>query len=231
MSALLDVFFSPGKAFDQVRERSLWIPAVVAVMLISIATFAVVANLVGMETLVRKQLETSSRAASLTAEQKDAAISQASSPVRLYLGYGAAAIGSVVTLLLIAGISLGAVAAAGGKVKYAQALGAVSYSAVPFSLLSLVMTTAVILATPDRENLNFNNLIATNVGAFLNPESTGKAIYSIASSLDVISFAHIALLGYALSKVSRLSFSTCVLLVAGMWTLYVLAKAGVSTVF
>lgn len=231
MSALFEVFFSPGKVFDQVRERSMFIPAFVAVMLLTIASFAVAANLIGMETMVRKQLESSPRTAAMTAEQKDFAIRKASSPVRLYLGYGVAAIGSAVTLLVIAGICLGGVSAAGGKVNYRQMLGAVSYSAVPFSLLSIVMTTAILLAAPDRSSLDFTNLIATNIGAFLNKETTGKMVYSLAGSLDLISFAHIALLGYALSKVSRLSFGTCALLVVAMWVVYVLGKAGLSTLF
>jgi len=231
MSALFEVFFSPGKVFDQVRERSMFVPALVAVMLLSVGGFAVMANLIGMETMTRKQLESSSRAAALTAEQKDAAIAQSGTPARLYLGYGAACIGSIIVLLAIAGISLGGVAAAGGTATYAQVLGAVSYAAVPFSLLTLIMTTAVLLATPDRENLDFNNLIATNIGAFLNKETTGKMLYSIAGSIDLISFAHIGFLGYGLSKVSRLSFSTCVMIVIAMWAVYVLAKAGLSSLF
>lgn len=209
----------------------MFIPALVAVMLLTIASFAVVANMVGMETLTRKQLESSSRTASLTQEQKDAAIAQSGTPMRLYLGYGAAGVGSVIVLLIIAGISLGGLAAAGGKPKFAQVLGAVSYAAIPFSVLSLVMTTAILFASPDRESLDFNNLIATNIGAFLNKETTGKLLYSLAGSLDLISFAHIGFLGYALSKVSKLSFSTCVMLVIGMWAIYVVCKAGLSSLF
>ncbi len=231
MSALFEVFFSPGKVFDQVRERSMFIPALVAVMLLSVASFAVLANMVGMGTMARKQLEASSRTASMSAEQKDALIAQAGTPARLYLNYGAFGIGSVIVLLAIAGISLAGVAAAGGKATYPQVLGAVCYSSVPLSVLALVMTTAVLLAAPDRESLDFNNLLATNIGAFLNKETTGKMLYSIAGSIDVISFAHIGLLGYALSKVSRLSFATGVTIVIALWAVYVLAKAGLASLF
>jgi hypothetical protein len=231
MSALLEIFFSPGKVFDQVRERSMFLPALIAVILLTVASFAVLANLVGMETMTRKQLESSSRTASLTPEQKQAAIAQSGTPMRLYIGYGAAAIGSVVVMLAIAGLCFGGLAALGAKLKFAQVLGAVSYAAVPFSLLSLVMTTAVLLATPDRESLDYTNLIATNIGAFLNKETTGKMVYSIAGSLDLISFAHIGFLGYGLSKVSKLSFTVCVMLVIGMWAIYVLCKAGLSSLF
>jgi hypothetical protein len=231
MSALFEVFFSPGKVFDQVRERGMFLPAMIAVMLLSLASFAVVANLIGMETMARKQLESSSRTASMSAEAKDAAISQAGTPMRLYIGYGAAFIGTAIVLLVISGVSMGALSAAGGKVKFAQVLGAVSYSAVPFMLLGLIMTTAILLATPDRENLDFNNLIATNIGAFLNKETTNKMVFSLAGSLDILSLARIAFLGYAFSKISRLSFSTCLMLVIGMWIVVILCKAGLSSLF
>ena len=231
MSALFEIFFSPGKVFDQVREKSMFLPALIAVMLMTIASFAVVANMVGMETLARKQIESSSRAASLTPEQKQTAIAQAGTPMRLYIGYGAAGFGSVIVLLFIAGVSFGGLSAFGAKTRFPQVLGAVSYAAVPFSLLALIMTTAVLLATPDRESLDFTNLIATNIGAFLNKETTGKMIYSLAGSIDLISFAHVAFLSYGLSKVSKLSFTSCVMLVAGMWAIYVLCKAGLSSLF
>jgi hypothetical protein len=231
MSALFEVFFSPGKVFEQVRERSMFFPALVAVVLLAIANFAVVANLVGMQTMARKQIESSSRASQLTAEQKEQAISQAGSPTRLYISYGAVAIGTAVSWLVIAGISLGLLAAAGATVKYAQVLGAATYSAVPFMLLYVVMTTAVLLASPDRESLDFTNLIATNVGAFLNKDTTNKMLYSVAGSIDLISFAHIGLLGYAFSKVSKLSFTACVTIVIGMWLVYVLGKAGLALMF
>ena len=231
MSALFEVFFSPGKAFDQIRERSLFVPGFVVAILLSIANFAVLANLVGMETMARKQIESNSRTSSLTPEQKQQAISAAGTPARLYISYGFAAAGSAIVWLVIAGISLGLLAAAGASVKYAQVLGAASYSAIPFLVLSLVMTTAILLASPDRENLDFTNLIGTNIGAYLNKETTSKALFSIAGSIDLISFAHIAFLGYAYSKISRLSFSSCTMIATGMWVVYVLGKAGFALLF
>jgi len=231
MMALLEIFFSPGKVFDEIRERSIFLPALVAVMILSVGSFAVLANMVGMETMARKQIEASSRTASLTPEQKEAAVAQAGTPARLYISYGAALIGSAVVMLAIAGLALGGMAAAGGKIRYAQVLGVVCYVGVPFTLLNLVMTAAVLYASPDRESLDFNNLIATNIGAFLNKETTGKMIYSIAGSMDLISFAHIGMLGWGLSRVSRLSFGTCAGIVIAMWVVYVLGKAGLSSLF
>jgi len=74
-------------------------------------------------------------------------------------------------------------------------------------------------------------LIATNIGAFLNKDTTNKALYSIAGSMDLITLLHIAFLGWGLSKASRLSFTTCTVLVTALWGVLVLAKAGLALLF
>src|SRR5277367_6054699 len=101
----------------------MFVPAMIAVIILSAGYFAVLANLVGMEAMTRKQMESGSRmTASLSDEQKEAAIRQSGTPARLAMGYGAASIGSALVLLVIAGLSLGAVSMAGGSAKYAQVL-------------------------------------------------------------------------------------------------------------
>lgn len=232
MSGLIEIFFSPGKVFDRVRERSMFLPAVLAVLVVSALFFTVLVNLVGMETIARKQIESNPRmTANMTPEQMDQAIRAADTPARKAIGYCISVIGPLIVLLVVAGVTLGGLSAAGAKVNYLQVLGATSYAWLPYSLLNLIMSTIILFVTPDRDSLDFRNLIATNVGAFLDKETTGKAILSIANSIDVISFALIAFLSYGYSKVSRLSFTTCLMIVVGMWAIYVLGKAGVSAMF
>jgi len=230
---LIDIFFSPGKVFELLREKAVFIPPIVAVTLLGIITFAVFANLIGLESIARKQLENTNNrmTANLTEEQKETAIRQAGSPVRLGMDYGGIAVGTPISMLIVAGAVLGVLSLAGGKLKFGQVLGVTAFAAVPFALLSLVMSVAVILASPDRDSLDITNLIATNIGAFLNKDTTNKALYSIAGSMDLITLLHIAFLGWGLSKASRLSFTTCTVLVTALWGVLVLAKAGLALLF
>ncbi len=231
MSGLLQIFFSPGKVFDQVRERKMFLPGMLGVIFLAAVSFTMLINLVGMETLARKQFENSPRmAAQMTPQQMETAIQASNTPLRKNIGYAAVIISTAVGLMALSGLALGGLTLMGAKVTYPQVLGATSYGWFPFAFLNLFMTTIILLVTPDRDSLNFQNLIATNIGAYLNKETTGKALLSVANSIDLISFAQIAFISYGYAKVSGLPFSKCASILIGIWLIYVIGKAGIAAI-
>jgi hypothetical protein len=232
VSGLFEIFFSPGKVFEQVRERQMFLPALIAVMLLAFASSAALVNLVGLETMARKQFESNPRLAErIGPEGVEKAIQSSNTPTRKVMTYVGVPIGALVSMLVISGICLGGLMLVGGKANYLQVLGAVSYAWFPYSLLMCIMTTLILYITPDRDSLDFRNIVATNIGAFLDKEHTGKAMLSIANSIDVLSFGEIAFLGYGLSKVSGAAFSKCLMVVIGLWALYVLCKTAFASIF
>ena len=110
-------------------------------------------------------------------------------------------------------------------------LGATAYAWFPYYILVTAMTLLIITLSADRSDLNFKNLVATNVGAFLDPQTTSKPLYSLASSLDLLSFLLLGFLAYGLSKVSRAKTGTCFAIVIGVWAVYVLCKTGMAALF
>jgi hypothetical protein len=71
-----------------------------------------------------------------------------------------------------------------------------------------------------------------HAGAFLDRATTNKALYSIASSVDIFSFGLLFLMALGLSKVSkRLSIAQSAATVGALWFVYVAAKAGLSLFF
>jgi hypothetical protein len=86
----------------------------------------------------------------------------------------------------------------------------------------------VLLAAPDRSVLDINNLLATNVGAFMDKDTMSKGLYALLSSVDVLSFAEIGLLSYGFAKVNRTSISFGLFSVLSLWFVYVLIKMGLS---
>jgi hypothetical protein len=117
------------------------------------------------------------------------------------------------------------------KPKFSTVMAMVALAFLPYWLISGVMTTLVLVASPDRTALDFTNLLATNVGAFLDKATTGKGLYSFMSSLDVLSFLGIGMLGYGFSKITKSSLGTGIGAVFVLWLLFVLAKTGVASLF
>jgi hypothetical protein len=232
MSGLFEIFFSPGKVFERVRETGMFLPALLMVMLLSAGGYAVMANLIGLENMARKQIESNPRVVEqMGPAGVDKAVAQAGTPARVAIGYVAVTLGTGIWLLLVAGLCLAGLAMTGASPGFTRVLGAISYAWLPFALLNTLMAAVIVSLAPDRNALDTRNLTATNIGAFLDPATTSKAMISIANSIDVISFALIAFLGYGLSIVSRSSFVKCVTIVIALWVVYVLCKAGLASIF
>jgi hypothetical protein len=74
--------------------------------------------------------------------------------------------------------------------------------------------------------------LAFNLGAFLSPESTSKAVMSLAKSIDLFSMLSMALLAIGYAAVSRkLTFGKALGAVVVPWILFVLCKMGWSAMF
>ena len=106
----------------------------------------------------------------------------------------------------------------------------VTLAFLPYYLVLAVMTTLVMLASPDPTSLDVSNILATNAGAFLNKETTSKWLYSVAASMDLLSFGEIGLLN-GFSKITRSSFASGLGAVLSIWILYVFAKAVLGSLF
>jgi hypothetical protein len=107
----------------------------------------------------------------------------------------------------------------------------VTLSFLPYSLIVCAMTILVLFASPDRTSLDYQNLLATNIGAFMNKETTSRGLYTLMTSVDILSFLEIGLMSYGFAKVTRSSVFFGFVAVGGCWLLYVIAKVGLSLVF
>lgn len=90
------------------------------------------------------------------------------------------------------------------------------------------MTALVMALAPDKTALDVNNILATNVAAFVNKSDTSKGLYALYNSLDVLSFLEIGLLAYGFSKITRAGMAAALGAVGSMWMLYVFSKMALS---
>ena len=80
------------------------------------------------------------------------------------------------------------------------------------------------------ESFNIKNMAPTNLGAFLDPIETNKALYALASSLDIVTIWTLILLGMGTSIVAGIKRSSGYIAVFGWWAVVVLIGAGIAAV-
>jgi hypothetical protein len=108
-------------------------------------------------------------------------------------------------------------------------LGTVAWASFPFAVIACVMGVLILLVTKDPTELDPATLLATNVGAFLDKNTTGKFMYSLAGSFDVLVIGKVLLLSFGMSQVTSMAFARALTLVGSLWLVWVLLRGGFAT--
>lgn len=225
---IFEVFYQPGTLFASLeKRRGVWVVPLILSLLLTLGTTVAAVRLVGMETLARQRLQSFR----LSPEQMQQALDRANSPGQLYATYAGAIVGAAVVLLVIAGL-LTLFALVGSKQpKFSTNFSMVTLAYFPYTLVVCVMSVLVLLLAPDRSVLDINNLLATNIGAFMDKDTMSSGLYTLLSAFDILSFAEIGLLSYGFAKVNRSSFGFGLFSVMSLWIVYVMIRMGISILF
>jgi hypothetical protein len=227
MKALLDVFFQPGKVFaDLPEKRAAWVAPLLANTILLVLSTVITIHVLGMDLIMRQRLASSN----MSPEQMQKAMEQATSPIATWLTYGAVAVGAPISMLIVAGILFAFGMMTSRAPKFGSMLAMVNLAFFPYFLVTVLMAALVMIAAPDKTALDINNLLATNVAAFMNKSETSKGLYAMFTSLDLLSFIEIGLLSFGFGKLTKAGVAAGLGAVGAMWILYVAAKMAM-TVF
>ncbi len=226
----LGVFLDPVRTFASVvRQPGFWAP-LIALVVISFATTQALIRRVGMEQVVRRSLEMSGRASNMTPEQLERAVAVAAKVGSISANI-ASLIGVPIVLVIIAALGLLIM-----KVVYGQspsfkaAFSVAAHADLPMLIAGIL--TLMVIAFGDPASMNPGNLSPTNIGFFLSPQTTSKAVYSLATSADVFSLWVLGLLGVGFAATSsgkarpRAIFG-CFF---ALWVIWVLIKTGLALI-
>jgi hypothetical protein len=228
-SRITGVFFEPGKTFADIGRRPTWVVPVLLLVLVTVAVTFTMGQKIGWEQMVRQQMEANPRTAQLTAEQREAQIAVGTRmggifaymvPVFLPVYY-----------LIVSGVLLGMTAMMSAGLKFKQVFGVVAHANLPGLVSAVLMIVVMFLKSPS--DLNIQNPLAFNPAAFMDPQTSSKFVYSLASSLDLFSFWIIFLLAIGLSAAAgkKLSFGGALTAVVVPWAIWVLGKSTLAGVF
>jgi hypothetical protein len=229
-----NTFTAPSKTFEDIKRgnKSWWMPFLIMVV-IGYVFFAAVAFKIGMQQVLDNQIrldpKTEEKMAQMPPEQREIA-----NKFSLYATEGAFIATPVLILGGVALLSLGLWGtinfAFGGKAKYGSIFAVWMYASLPGIVKSL-LGTVVIFAGADPESFNIKNFAPTNLGAFLNPVETNKALYTLATSLDAVTIWTLVLLGMGTAIVAGVKRTSGYIAVFGWWAIFVLLGAGIAAIF
>jgi hypothetical protein len=230
LASLTGVVWEPGTAFRDIAAHPRWWPPLVIIVLLSLTFTYSFTQRVGWERFFRQQSETNSRMQNLPADQREQtiAIQAKYAPIATYVF---AVVGLPVTALIAAAVFLFVFRTMlGAELSFRQVFAIYCYSLVPLIFSSIMGLAVLFLKDPDQFDLQ--NPTLSNIGAFLDPLTTPKWLFSLAASVDVFTLWILALLATGLSAAARkISWSTSFTWVMATWLVYVLLKAGWAAMF
>src|ERR1035437_3549728 len=184
-SRLTGVFFEPAKTFEDVAARpGFWVPLIL-IMVVAMGYMVLYGQHVGWERMIQHQLETSSRAAQLSPEQRTQQ-AQISAKVAPIMGYVGGLLGLPLVTLIWAAILLGIVKGMmSAQVRLKQVFAIICYASLPGVIMMLLAIGVMFMKPPD--DFNLQNPLVFNPGAFMDPLTSSKFLYSVASALDLFS--------------------------------------------
>ena len=227
------VFFEPKKTFADVAERPKWIVPMALVIVAGLIFCIAVGQRIGWSTVAQQQME--QRLAKATPEQREQAqkgleISQKITPV---IAYVVAIVGPPIGYLISAAVLMGIVSGLmSAPVKFKQAFAVMCYAGLPgiiFALLAVV----VIYLKANPADFDIQHPLAFNAGAFMDPQTGSKFVYTLASAIDVFSIWKILLIAVGLKAAAgkKLSFGGALTAVVAPWAILVLIGASLAGVF
>jgi hypothetical protein len=234
LQRVTNTFSAPSKTFEDIKRgnKSWWMPLII-VSLVSYIFMAAITIKVGWpqvaENMIHADAKSEERMANAPAEQRAMMMK-----FTQYSIEGAFAAEPVLALAIVALGSLGLWGTInfgfGGRATYGSIFAVWFYASLP-SIIKSLLGTIVIFAGAAPESFNIKNFAPTNLGAFLNPLETNKALYTLATSLDVVTIWTLVLLGIGTAIVAGVKRSSGYIAVFGWWAIFVLFGVGIAAAF
>lgn len=229
LSRALGVFISPGSTFDSIVRRPDFIAPLITAIVAAIVVTEMMLHKIGMERIVRQSIELSARGSRMSPEQLQQAAHQGAAIAGI-IARVAEVVGAPIYLLVVAAVGMFIVNVIfGATTKFEVDFSVVCYANL-VGLVGAVLALVVILFG-DPEQFNPQNFIPSNLGFFLNARETSRFLYTVATSFDIFTTWVLVLVAMGLSIAGARKVRTLPIFFTflGLWIVWVLGKAGLST--
>lgn len=232
LARVIGVFFSPTATFASIARKPGWdwLVPLLLVMAASFVAQSVMLPKLDIDDAVKTQMKfVDKMSKGSIPSEKRAEIEQ---KTRVGMEAGQKPFRRAINTLVLAAFILfvpliyhGIAAAFGKKTTYLRVLSGYAYTWV-IQTIPLLLTAVV--AWPreklDLNDIQFARVLKCNLGAFLDFDTTSKAVLAIASSVDVFDIWAFIVGSIALSKTTKFSATGAKYVVGGVWLTYILLK-------
>jgi hypothetical protein len=219
VATLGNIFFEPGRTFEDLRRKPRFILAALIIIVITTLFQFLFIQKLGYERILRERLESNARVQQMPAEQKQQIIDQQTQPVFKAISY------IFLLVFLLASFFLGGLFywlggnAMGGTAKYLQGVSVWVYSWLPPTLL-MMLANILILFLKSADDIDIGasqrGLVQANPSFFIDGKQS-PVLATLLSTFDLFYIWGLILAAIGLQKVVKLSAAsawTVVLIVA-----------------
>ena len=221
---LVNVFFSPGKAFADIALRPRWWVPVVLSMIVTTAMLYQFSQRIGWELFFRQQAAQNTQLQNMPAAQR-AQLETIQVAIGKYLTWGAGLVGPILSALILALVLLFlANTVMGGGVKFKNMLAAVTYGTLPNLIKTGLAILVMQLKPPDEFDLQ--NRVMVNLSLFV-PQDAARWMTTLGASFDLFTFWSMALIAIGIAAASkRLTAGKAFGMMLFPWALWVILVTG-----
>jgi len=224
---IIDTFIAPSKTFTDLRRSAAWWAPWLLISIVSMAFMFTIAKQITFEQASRNAIAHSTRASQLPQEQQDR---QVRISVKIFQVITYAMPAAILFFTLISSVVLWVTFKVGfsAETTFGQAYAIGMYAGLP-GIIGAILGIISLFAGVNPEGFDSNNPVGTNLAYYLDPDTTGKFVRAMASSLDVLIIWTIVLIGIGFASTSKVKRSTAIIVVACWYLLWKLAGAGLAT--
>jgi hypothetical protein len=225
------ILFEPGKTFEDIARRPTYILPMALLISMVLLMMTLFAQHVGWERFIRHQFETNPRMMQMDPAQRQQTMDMQIrfTPIVAYVG---ALLGVPIADLIWAALLLGIVKGMmGATVRFKQVFAVIAWTGILGLISTALAIVVMFLKNPD--DFNLQNPLVFNPGALMDPLTSSKFVYSLATSLDLFTIWMLVLIGIGLKAAGGKSLSTGGAMTAVFlpWVVWTLGKAALAGVF
>jgi len=195
-------------------------------MVVTMAYLYTISDRIGWEQVIRSQMDRSAASRNIPAAQRQQVIDL---QVRIfpYIMYIGAPLGSIISLMVIAGVlKFLADVILGAGIGFKRLMGIAAYGYLPYTLMALLSMIVLYMTPPDE--FDMQNPLMFNLGAVMAKDSAAW-LKALGASFDLFSLWTMVLLSIGMAAASRkMSAGKAFGMLLFPWALIVILRVGVA---